>query len=82
MSGFNMNAEAVADLVMWAADRRQALTSFLTILESERDRLGPGGSSSILETEAAIRELSLLLERIGTAENTVNIDDNAIRIAV
>ena len=50
-----MNAEAVADLVMWAEDRRQALTSFLTILESERDRLGPEGTSSILETETAIR---------------------------
>lgn len=77
-----MNAEAVADLVMWAEDRRQALSSFLTILDSERDRLGPEGSSSILETEAAIRELTLLLERISSTENTVTIDATALSIAV
>jgi len=77
-----MNVEAVADLVMWAEDRRQALTNFLTILESERDRLGPGGSSSILETEAAIRELTLLLERIGIAETPTACEPTPLRLAV
>ncbi|MFZ4531715.1 MAG: hypothetical protein ACOYOJ_07855 [Alsobacter sp.] len=77
-----MNAEAVANLVMWAEERRQALTSFLAILESERGRLGPGGSSSILETEAAIRELSLLLDRIGRAETPAERDPIPVRLAV
>jgi hypothetical protein len=77
-----MNAEAVADLVMWAEDRRQALMSFLSILESERERLGPGGSSSILETEAAIREFSLLLERVRTPETPAGTEPSPIRLAV
>jgi hypothetical protein len=77
-----MNAEAVADLVMWAEDRRQALTSFLTVLESERDRLGPEGSSSILETETAIRELSLLLERIAAGDSPKTSEPTVIRLAV
>lgn len=77
-----MNAEVVADLVMWAEDRRQALTSFLTILESERDRLGPEGTSSILETETAIRELSLLLERIAAGDTAMAAEPAVFRIAV
>ena len=77
-----MNAEAVADLVMWAEDRRQALTSFLAVLESERERLGPEGTSSILETETAIRELSLLLERIAEAETSTASEPTLIRLAV